>query len=156
MLKIPQRAFNLALEQLITEELLVETNGIIGLWNHEVNFSEDEQANIQAILAEFSANPMQPPSLREEREKYGDDLISAMIDKEYLIALEEDIAILPQTAEKIRADTIAYFKREATITLGQFRDLFQTSRKYALAFLEYLDRQNITTREGDVRKLSVG
>lgn len=156
LLKIPQRSFNLVVEQLIIEKILVEANGKVGLSSHEVNFSEDEQANIQAILAEFSANPMQPPSLREEREKYGDDLISAMIDKEYLIALEEDIAILPQTAEKIRADTIAYFKREATITLGQFRDLFQTSRKYALAFLEYLDKQNITTREGDVRKLSVG
>ena len=156
LLKIPQRSFNLILEQLITEEVLVETNGKIGLTNHEINFSEDEQANIQAILAEFSANPLQPPSLREEREKYGDDLISAMIDKVYLIALEDDIAILPQTAEKIRADTIAYFKREATITLGQFRDLFQTSRKYALAFLEYLDKQNITTREGDVRKLTAG
>ena len=156
LLKIPQRSFNLILEQLITEEVLVETNGKIGLTNHEINFSEDEQASIQAILAEFSANPLQPPSLREEREKYGDDLISAMIDKVYLIALEDDIAILPQTAEKIRADTIAYFKREATITLGQFRDLFQTSRKYALAFLEYLDKQNITTREGGVRKLTAG
>jgi selenocysteine-specific elongation factor len=156
ILKIPQRSFNLVIDQLIKEELLVDTNGDVGLANHEVGFSEADQANVEAILAEFSANPLQPPSLREEREKYGDDLLTAMIDKGYLIFLEEDIAILPQTAEKIKADTLAYFKHETTITLGQFRDLFQTSRKYALAFLEYLDKQHITSREGDFRKLSAG
>ena len=156
LLKIPQRSFNLVIHQLIREELLDEKDENIGLLNHEVAFSEKEQANVQAVLAEFSATPLQPPALREEREKYGEDLISAMIDKGYLILLEEDIAILPQTAEKIRADTIVYFEREATITLGQFRDLFQTSRKYALAFLEYLDKQHVTTREGDTRRLSAG
>jgi hypothetical protein len=33
----------------------------------------------------------------------------------------------------------------------QVRDQFATSRKYALAFLEYLDEQKVTRRSGDVR-----
>ncbi|MGV2434996.1 MAG UNVERIFIED_CONTAM: SelB C-terminal domain-containing protein [Anaerolineae bacterium] len=33
------------------------------------------------------------------------------------------------------------------------RDHLQTSRKYALAYLEYLDRLGITTRNGDERRL---
>ncbi|BBB48951.1 selenocysteine-specific elongation factor [Pelolinea submarina] len=156
LLKIPQRSFNLILEKLIQEGLLAEKNGEVGLANYQVHFSEEQEASIQTILAEFSSNEFQPPSVRAEREKYGDDLISAMIDKGYLISLEEDIAILPQTYQQLQAKTIAYFETEKEITLGQFRDLFQTSRKYALAFLEYLDKQEVTVRDGDVRKLSAG
>jgi selenocysteine-specific elongation factor len=37
--------------------------------------------------------------------------------------------------------------------LGVFRDRLSTSRKFALAFLEYFDAQGITKRKGDVRTL---
>jgi selenocysteine-specific elongation factor len=37
--------------------------------------------------------------------------------------------------------------------VAQFRDLFQTSRKYALAVLEHLDEVGVTQRDGDLRRL---
>ena len=39
------------------------------------------------------------------------------------------------------------------ITVGDFRNVIGTSRKYALPLLEYFDRNRITARVGDVRKL---
>jgi selenocysteine-specific elongation factor len=39
------------------------------------------------------------------------------------------------------------------ITAAQVRDHFQTSRKYAIALLEYLDAKHITRRVGDARVL---
>jgi len=38
------------------------------------------------------------------------------------------------------------------MTVGEFRDLLGTSRKYALPFLEYLDSNKITLRVGEIRK----
>ena len=35
----------------------------------------------------------------------------------------------------------------------EVRDRFKTSRKYALALMEYLDKQGITKRKGDERVL---
>ena len=46
-----------------------------------------------------------------------------------------------------------YLSEHETITVAQFRDAFDTSRKYALAFLEYMDEQKLTIRQGDERKL---
>ena len=43
-----------------------------------------------------------------------------------------------------------------TLTLAQFRDLLGTSRKYALAVLEYWDRNKITKKDGDLRRLAQG
>ena len=37
--------------------------------------------------------------------------------------------------------------------MGKVRDMFDTSRKYALALMEYLDQQRITRRVGDDRVL---
>ena len=39
------------------------------------------------------------------------------------------------------------------ITVGDFRDHFNTTRKYAIALLEYLDENRITERIGDFRVL---
>jgi selenocysteine-specific elongation factor len=47
----------------------------------------------------------------------------------------------------------AYLIEHKTITVAQVRDLFNTSRKYALALMEYLDAQGITKRLGDERTL---
>ncbi|MCD6027878.1 MAG: selenocysteine-specific translation elongation factor, partial [Thermomicrobiales bacterium] len=40
---------------------------------------------------------------------------------------------------------------QGTMTLAQFRDHFGTSRKYAQAALEHLDRLKYTRRVGDDR-----
>ena len=47
----------------------------------------------------------------------------------------------------------AYISQHGQITVGDFRDLFQTSRKYALGFMDYMDQQQITRRVGDARIL---
>ena len=39
------------------------------------------------------------------------------------------------------------------VSLGEVRDMFKTSRKYAQALLEYLDSKKITRRVGDERVL---
>ena len=37
--------------------------------------------------------------------------------------------------------------------MGEFRDAIETSRKYAVALLEYWDRKGITKKVGDARVL---
>jgi len=43
--------------------------------------------------------------------------------------------------------------KKGTITAAEVRDHFNTSRRYVLALLEYLDAQGITVRVGDTRRL---
>ena len=40
---------------------------------------------------------------------------------------------------------------DGTVTLAQFRDEVQTSRKFALSLLEYFDRSGFTRKLGDSR-----
>ena len=47
----------------------------------------------------------------------------------------------------------AHINEKGQVTVADVRDLFGTSRKYALALMDYLDQQRITRRVGDVRVL---
>jgi len=46
-----------------------------------------------------------------------------------------------------------YVEQNGSITLAEFRDLFNTSRKYAAIILESLDEQGVTVKQGDARTL---
>ena len=46
-----------------------------------------------------------------------------------------------------------HFAKEETLTLAQLRDLLGSSRKYTLAVLEYFDKNRITKKDGDLRRL---
>lgn len=60
--------------------------------------------------------------------------------------------VMPESTWK---EIIAYIQQAVDgpgkFTVADFRDRFGSSRKYALPVLEYLDRINITRREGDYR-----
>jgi selenocysteine-specific elongation factor len=45
----------------------------------------------------------------------------------------------------------AHFARRPSLTMSEFKELLQVSRKYAVPILEHLDRSGLTRREGDVR-----
>ena len=46
-----------------------------------------------------------------------------------------------------------YINDKGEIAVGDVRDLFGASRKYALALLDHLDKSRITRRVGDARVL---
>ena len=45
-----------------------------------------------------------------------------------------------------------YFKRNKSLDVATFKSLTNTSRKFAVPLLEYLDKLNITYRLGNERK----
>ena len=59
-----------------------------------------------------------------------------------------------EAAEAVLEQVKQVCRREGEISLAGFRDLLQTSRKYAQAWLEYSDTAGVTSRTGDVRVLT--
>ena len=64
----------------------------------------------------------------------------------------DTICIYWKTMESIIGILHQHFQRNETITVGQLRDLINTSRKVALPLLEYLDMHKYTIRTGDIRR----
>jgi selenocysteine-specific elongation factor len=70
-----------------------------------------------------------------------------------VIRVATDLYYLSSTVDQIRAVLKKFLSDKGEITAGSFRDLIGSSRKYTIPLLEYFDREGLTIRIGDVRRL---
>ena len=77
-----------------------------------------------------------------------------MIAHQDLIQVSDQILFTPAALEDMTSWVKAHLQKHDTLMLSEFRDHFQTSRKFAVAILEYLDAKGITRRKGDTRVLN--
>jgi selenocysteine-specific elongation factor len=83
----------------------------------------------------------------------GEDVVLALVETGQLARLSSDVLLMTETYNQLADWVKGYIAQHGSVNVGQVRDAFNTSRKYALALLEYLDDQRITKRTGDERVL---
>ncbi len=152
-LKYSARYFQAALQKWITDGAVLDYGGLIAMPTHQVRFTPQQQEKVTQILKRFEQNPFTPPSVKEVQTEIGEELMAALIDRGELTTVSEDVVFRTADYDSMKRKVIEILTRDGTITAAQFRDLYNTSRKYALAFLEHLDAIGITIREGDFRRL---
>jgi selenocysteine-specific elongation factor len=98
-----------------------------------------------------------PPSLEELRQEVGleesdfTEVINYLVDSGVLVKVTQEIYFARQAIEEGRKLLNDYFDREKELSLATARDIFNTTRKYALPLVEYYDRIRFTHRVGDTR-----
>ncbi|HSB65855.1 MAG TPA: selenocysteine-specific translation elongation factor [Anaerolineales bacterium] len=152
-LKLPTRLFNLILSGIITQGELVESGTLVYHSGFYLQFTPQQQHTIDNLLALFKASPFSPPTEKECISQVGEELYNAMIEAGLLIPIPPDVVFRVQDYELMLSDIKLLINKKGQITAGEVRDHFNTSRRYVLALLEYLDAQGVTKREGDYRRL---
>ena len=152
-LGLTQKLFNDVVTLAVTSRLLVESAAFIRAPDFAITFTPDQQRAIDSLLAKFRSAPYTTPSVKEAEAAVGADVLAALLEQGRLVKLSEDVLFLSQTCAAMVERTKQHIQQNGSITVAQVRDLFDTSRKYALAFLEYLDAKGVTRRVGDERVL---
>jgi selenocysteine-specific elongation factor len=147
------RLFNQVLARASHECLIGEDPLSVWLSEHKVRFSPEQQAKVDSLLAQFSAAPYTTPSVTESVASLGHELFDSLLEKGVLVRLSPDVVYLAETLGEAREKVGAYIRAEGSITIADARDILGTSRKYAVALMEYLDSQRVTKRVGDERIL---
>jgi selenocysteine-specific elongation factor len=80
-------------------------------------------------------------------------LFKTGIAEKWIVRVKDDIWYLPDIISEIEAQLRNYFKSHETITIIEFKDLFDFSRKHAIGLLEYFDSQHLTRRFENYRIL---
>jgi len=153
--KLETGLFNKIVGQAAAEGVLRAAGTSLWLAEHTPQFSADQRRAMDNLLAAFAKNPYTTPSYKESLAALGhnEDLLNAMIDNGTLLRLSQDVLLLPETFEGFVAWLKTFAAENGSVTVAQVRDAINTSRKYALALLEYTDSRGITRRVGDERKL---
>jgi selenocysteine-specific elongation factor len=92
-----------------------------------------------------------PPSFIEAAQIVGDDVLRALIELGDIVEVQEDVIFSRGVYDEMVAATLELIDAQGSINAKMLRDRFDTSRKYAIGLLEYLDAQGITRRQGDDR-----
>ena len=148
-LKLSPRLFNAALKQL---DLQAE-GAWLALPGHAIRFSAGQQAKAEGLLAKFAAAPFAPPSVKDCQAEVGEELFAALLEVGELTLVAPEVAFRRADYEQMVARVRAFLTHSGQATAAEIRDLFGTSRKYALALLEHLDAIGVTIRAGDFRRL---
>jgi selenocysteine-specific elongation factor len=152
-LKLSARAFNASINRLIADHLVAEYSAVIAKPEHEIRFDDRQQAKIQALMQKFEQYPLSPPSVKELQGEAGEEILNALIELNELITVSSDVIFRRQDYDLMITKLRRELLQKERITLGEVRDLFNTSRKYAQALLEHLDSIGLTVRDGDFRTL---
>lgn len=150
---LPSNLSSAVIQRWVRDGLVVDLGSTVALAEHKVTLSNEQQARVDSLLAKFQANPLAPPSLKESIAEVGEDLLKILITSGKIIQLSEDVLLDQVEYQKWLGKLETFLSTKPQITVAEFRDLIGTSRKYALAFLEYLDGKGITKRDGDQRSL---
>ena len=152
-LKLTQEQFDLVLGMLSQQGEVVERGTLVWAASHTILLTPQQEAQAASLLARFTESPYSPPDVSEAEAELGLDLLEGLIATDKLVRVSDAVIFTPGTVEEMKVWVRDAIQANGSVSLAQFRDHFQTSRKYAAAFLEYLDSIGYTLRKGDVRVL---
>jgi selenocysteine-specific elongation factor len=152
-LKLSIHVFNVIINKLITDHLIIDHSAFIAKNGHEIKFNGQEQAKVEELRRRFEANPFATPSAKECEAAVGGEVLNALFEMRELISASADVIFRKPDYDVMTRRVQDAILKNGGITLAETRDLFNTSRKYAQALLEHLDIIGITLRDGDFRRL---
>lgn len=152
-LKLTPRVFSTAIDKLINDNLLIDRSSSLAVPGHEIRFNGQEQARVQTLMRKFEANPFSTPSIKHCQAEVGEEVLNVLIVSGELIVVSPDVVFRGTDYDAIIKVIKESIRQSGRISLAEVRDRFNTSRKYAQAILEHLDKIGVTVRDGDFRGL---
>ena len=153
-LRLEGKVYSAILRLAVEEGIVVVDGTQVRSINHTVTLSTSQQQNVNALLGRFQASPLSPPSVKECNQAVGGDLMDYLLESGKLTQVSPDVVFTTETYNQMVDTVCRALNEEGTITVAKVRDRLNTSRKYALALMEYLDDVGITVRDGDLRRLA--
>ena len=155
-----REACRLALESLARSGSVVLSGDRVRLATHQPQWRASAAAARDAILGAIRGSGLAVPSPRELAAEcqIGEDecqeILDALVDAGSLTVIAAGIYADPSAVGAARDRVVAYLRQHPRMSIGDARDLLGASRRYLLPFLEQLDREGITLRQGDYRVLA--
>jgi len=137
------------LRRLSAEGAVTEEGTAVHLPEHHIELTPAQQEKIDAFLSALQANPYSPPAETIPEP----ELLNLLVMQQKVIKISEQIVFSAAAYEEMVGKITGHIRTRGKVSLAEVRDMFQTSRKYAQALLEYLDGKRITRRTGDERIL---
>ena len=143
------QVFNLAFARLQQQEVVEEDGALARLPGYEPTLSDEQNEQVDAYIRTLESEPFSPPT-----DAPPDDEVLNMLDEQGRVVRVSETVVYSAAAYNEMVEIISeYIRENGEISVANVRDVLGTSRKYALALMDYMDHRRITRRVGDTRVL---
>ena len=157
--ELAPKVFRAVIELFLGEKIIGREENLLRLATHRVQLGGQEKILMDKIKQILGAQPLAPPDLKELEKQAGvsrqrlTEVIRLLERDGSVVRVTTDMYFLASSIEQLRATLKNYLTDKGEMTAASFRDLINSSRKYTIPLLEYFDRDGLTIRIGDVRRL---
>ena len=128
-----------------------------------VRLTKKQNAIREKIMQIYKQAGLEVPNLEDIYTKFSlneqtdcKQVVESLVSGGGLVMLTPQLCIHNQVYAEVCRKTKEFMEEHQEMTLAQFRDMMGTSRKYALAVLEYYDKNKILKKDGDIRRMGLG
>ena len=150
---------NELIQRLTRQGEIVQERDLVRLSSHQIALAGKQDEVREQIEAFYQEAGLQPPFFREVAHSLGvpdseaRQILSWMVEQGLLVKVKEDMYFHYRGLDELKQNLLDLFEQQEELTTPQFKELTQTSRKYTIPLLEFLDATRFTIRVGDVRRL---
>jgi selenocysteine-specific elongation factor len=153
------KIFRAVVDILLSDKVMAKEENLLRTAEHRVQLGSQEKSLMEKIKKILGEQPMSPPDLKEIEKQLAvsrnklTEVIRLLERDGSVIRVTTDLYYLSSTVDQVRAVLKKYLSDKGEISAASFRDLINSSRKYTIPLLEHFDREGVTLRIGDVRRL---
>jgi selenocysteine-specific elongation factor len=157
--ELSPKVFRLVIDGLINERMIAKEENLLRLAQHKLQLGGQDKLLMERIKKILAEHEMAPPELKQiekdmavPRAKLAEVL--RLLERERsVVKVATDLYFLSSCVDKVKNLLCKHLAEQGEISAATFRDLLGSSRKYTIALLEHFDREGVTLRVGDVRRL---
>jgi selenocysteine-specific elongation factor len=138
----------------------VELQGeLVRLAGRGVQMKDEESEAKQIIERAFSSAGLKVPLLKEVLaglkidQTRAQKIVTLLLRDRILVKLSDDLVFHSAALEQLKQQVRAMKTTSPQIDVPKFKNAMGITRKYAIPLLEYLDRERVTRRVGDLRQI---
>lgn len=153
--KFKSKEMDILIDKLSNEKILKVNENLVSIYDFKVEFNNKQKEikdNIKSVLDKNGIETLLTIDDICNKNMYYEEVLEAMIGLD-IEQLDEKYVISSNLYNKLKSEIIEYLKENTEITLGEYRDLLNSSRKNCMIILENFDRNKITKREDNKRIL---
>jgi selenocysteine-specific elongation factor len=157
--ELSPKIFRVVVDGLIGERLIAKEENLLRLSQHELRLGGQDKLLMERVKKLLGQQELAPPELKQIEKDAAvprAKLIEVMrlLERERsIVKVATDLYFLSSSVDKVRNVLSKHLAEKGEISAAAFRDLLGSSRKYTIALLEHFDREGLTLRIGDIRRL---
>lgn len=159
---IDQKLYHKALTELIKKGIIEEEGPNIRKKGFTPSLGDALGDVGEKVLLKLSKSGFEPPRVAEISEhlkmspKQIEEVLGFLTRQGRLTKISDDLYLTAELVSELKEKVRQFITERQSMAPGDMKDIIGVSRKFAIPYLEYLDRTHFTVRVDNVRRLGSG